>query len=489
MLRFWTSRSRLEKSLFILFVLSLPFIQPSIFSDGRGYYSYLRSPLIDHNLQFAGDWHSAPIEILRDCRACPEAAKQYWNNPSNQLLVFQLNQHIYANPITKTGHLPNFYSVGPAMLWSPFVAAAHLAVLVADRLGAQITPDGRSWPYLFALSGATALYGFLGLYLSFLLARKYVGELWAFWATVGIWFASSFPVAMYMEPSWSHAHSAFSVALFLWYWDRSRLSRSPKQWLLLGLIAGLMVDVYLANAVFILAPALECVVAYAQAWRLRRSDAGLAWRSLQSHLLFSAGVVVGFLPMLITREIVFGNPLALGMYANVPWNWKSPVFGAVLFSAKHGIFVCTPILLLAVLGLFALWRLDRWMGWTCLLSAAAFYCLIAVYPWWTGVYSFGNRFFISLTPVFILGLAAAFSFASRLWQDSQTAARRLAPLTVLLIVWNFGMLYQWSHYLFFPDGAGDVSWSEVLYNQFRVVPQQILADASARIAQHPQENR
>ncbi|HVB55797.1 MAG TPA: glycosyltransferase family 39 protein [Candidatus Acidoferrales bacterium] len=474
-------RSHFEKILIALFFLSLPFIHASVFSDGRGYYAYLRSPLIDHNLSFTTDWNSPPLKALHECKACPSSAKQYWNHPANGLLVFNLNGHFYANPITKTGHLPNFYTVGPAILWSPFVVAAHLAVLVADRLGSRIAPDGHSWPYVAALSGATALYGFLGIYLSFQLAKSYVEERWAFWGVLGIWFASSLPMSMYLEPSWSHTHSAFCVSLFLWYWHRTLSRRTWKQWLVLGLLSGLMVDVYLANAIFVLAPALECVKVYSQAWRVRWSDAQFLWKNLQFHLLFAAGAFVAFLPMLITREIVFGNPFTLGMYANVPWNWRSPAFRAVLFSAGHGIFVCTPILLLAVLGLFVLWHLDPRVGGTCLIMTGAFYCLISVYPWWTGVYSFGNRFFISLTPVFVLGLAAAFSWIARLWGDSRVAARRLAPLTMLLILWNFGLLYQWSHFLFFPDGVEPVSWSEVLYNQFRVVPQQILSDMSTKV--------
>jgi hypothetical protein len=32
--------------------------------------------------------------------------------------------------------------------------------------------------------------------------------------------------------------------LFLWYWDRTRESRTIKQWILLGVIAGLMIGVY-----------------------------------------------------------------------------------------------------------------------------------------------------------------------------------------------------------------------------------------------------
>jgi hypothetical protein len=172
------------------------------------------------------------------------------------------------------------------------------------------------------------------------------------------------------------------------------------------------------------------------------------------------------------------------MYTAVPWNWKSPNFGAVLFSTKSGLFVCTPILLLAVLGLFALARLDSKMGRTCLLMTGAFYCLISVYPWWHGVFSFGNRFFISVTPVFVIGLAAAFSWAAQLWKDSGAAVRRLVPVTAILIVWNLGLVYQWSHYLFFPEGVGEVSWSEVIWNQFRVVPEQVLHDVSVRLSRH-----
>jgi hypothetical protein len=475
MVCFWRSLTGYQRVLIIIYLLTLPFVHARVLGDGEGYYAYLRSPLIDHDLQFAGDWHSAPLPVLRECTVCSAAVKQEWNDPNRPIRVFELNQHFYANPITKTGHLPNFYSVGPAILWAPFVIASHVAVLAADRLGAHIAADGRSWPYIATLSGATALYGFLGLWLSFLLARKYVDDRWAFWAVVAIWFASSLPLGMYLEPSWSHALSAFCVALFLWYWDRTRDSRTPMQWAVLGLTAGLMIDVYLANGVFFLAPAFDCVMAYWSSWR----DSTPIWSKLRSHIVFAASVIFAFSPMLITRAIVFGNPLALGMYVHVPWNWKSPTFLPILFSHNHGLFICTPILLLAVLGLAALARIDRRLGAVCAAMTLAFYLLISVYPWWFGTVSFGNRFFISLTPVFILGIAAAFSWIAGLWSDGKIAARRLVPVTTLLILWNLGLLYQYSTFMFFPDGVGQVSWSEVTYNQFRVVPEQVVRDISA----------
>jgi len=476
---FWRSRSRTERILFLLFLLSLPFIHPNVRWDGIGYYAYLRSPLIDHNFQFAGDWNKPPEKMFYLCRACGSDAKLYWNNPANELLFVSLDGHIYVNPITRTGHLPNFYSVGPAILWLPFVAVAHLLVLGGNHLGWGIPPDGHSWPYIVTLAVATAFYGFAGLFLAFQLAKKYMEEKWAFWAVVGIWFASSLPVYMYLNPSWSHAHSAFCVSLFLWYWDRTRVDRTWKQWILLGLIAGLMLDVYLANGILLLAPALDCAAAY-----LRTSGKIKAiWENLRLHLLFSASFLAAFSPMLISREIVYGNPLTLGMYASVAWNWRNPAFWKVLFSSDHGMFVWTPILVLAVAGLPFLWRKDRFIGSICLLVLAAFYCLISFDPWWSGTLSFGNRFFVSLTPIFVLGLGSLFSAASRLWPEPRATARRLVPVTAFLILWNFGLIYQWSTHMIPTPGV--VQWSEVLYNQFRVVPGNILNDVVAAVTQHP----
>ena len=103
------------------------------------------------------------------------------------------------------------------MLWSLFLLVAHAGVIVARTLGSHIPANGFSWPYRFAMAFATGLYGFLGLFISFRLARKYVAPLWSFVATIAIWWASSLPVYMYFNPSWSHALSAFVVALFLWY--------------------------------------------------------------------------------------------------------------------------------------------------------------------------------------------------------------------------------------------------------------------------------
>src|ERR1700694_3014068 len=222
-----TQTRNVERRLLFLFLLSLALLNPWVRGDGVGYYAFSPAPLIDHSFNFERDYIAANTSFR-------EARLDEHGQPKQ---MFR----------TRTGHLENHFTVGPALLWAPFLIAAHAGVLLARSIGSAIPADGFSTPYRIARALATALYGFLGLLISFRLARKYVDETWALLATPAIWWASSLPVYMYFNPSWSHAHSAFVVALFLWYWHETRDSRTLTQWILLGALAGLMLDVYYAN--------------------------------------------------------------------------------------------------------------------------------------------------------------------------------------------------------------------------------------------------
>src|SRR5712671_6339687 len=224
---------------FLFFLLTLPLVNPWVRGDGVGYYAYLRSTLIDHDLNFENDYFAG--------------------NKSFVMSRFDAQGHLLPELYTKTGHVENHFTVGPAILWAPVLVTVHVAVLLLDGFGAHIAADGYSRPYLVAMGLTTAFYGFLSLFLAFRMARKYFEPQWAFLATIGIWLASSLPVYMYFNPSWSHAFSAFSVSLFLWYWDRTKLQRSPAQWAALGVFAGLMGNVYYPNVILLIFPALETI--------------------------------------------------------------------------------------------------------------------------------------------------------------------------------------------------------------------------------------
>lgn len=446
---YWRNRSRYERFILCLFLLTLPLLNPWVRGDGVGYYAYGRALLIEGRLDFEADWLQA--------------------NPTFRMGRVDPQNRILPDQYTRTGHLDNHFSVGPAILWFPFLAAAHVGVKMGDALGAHVPADGFSWPYLTAMATGTAIYGFLGLWLSFQVARKFLAERWAFLATLGIWFASSLAVYLYFNPSWSHAHSAFVVALFVWYWERTRSGRTFFEWAMLGLIAGLMIDVYYPNALLLILPLAEALPAYRNSFQGTGLEKG-GWRPLLgAHALFVVVAFLALLPTLLSRWIIYGSVLASGYVKVSDWNWDSPVLGAVLFSSDHGLFSWTPILALAFIGLLLFCRREPWLGSTLLLVLAAFYYFIASYPDWDGISSFGNRFFVSLTALFVLGLAALFDWLERAWEE-RGAAIAASGATALLILWNLGLIFQWGTHLI--PARGPISWREAAYNQVAVVPVQ-----------------
>jgi hypothetical protein len=448
---------KFERWLLLLFLLSLPLLNPWIRGDGVGYYAFARAPLIEHCLNFEHDYQSANASF-RDARL---------DENGEPKTVFR----------TATGHLDNHFTVGPAILWAPFLLVAHGAVLLARVAGSSVAADGFSAPYRIAMAIGTAIYGFLTMLLAVRIARQYVDELWAALAAVAVWWASSLPVYMYFNPSWSHAHSAFVVALFLWYWHETRPRRTVRQWAVLGVIMGLMLDVYYANALLLTVLLVEALQQYRILWfRPPGESAQGAFTASElraRHGVFAVVVIACFLPTLITRAIIYGSAFESGYIPLRDWAWKSPYFLAVLFSSNHGLLIWTPLLLFAVAGLFVFrWRHPD-AGTPFLLAALAFYMFIACYPDWAGISSYGNRFFVSLTVLFVIGLAVLLERVAVLFRSMRPALVASCVVLACFVLWNLAFMFQWGTHL--VPARGPISWGEMIHNQFFVVPREIAA--------------
>ena len=428
-------------------------LNPWVRGDGVGYYAFARAPLIQHNLDFTRDYQEA--------------------NTSFRENRLDKNGQPTAEFRTRTGHLENHFTVGPALLWAPFLIITHACVLLARSLGSAIPADGFSTPYRIVMALATALYGFLGLLISFRLARKYVDETWALLATLAIWWASSLPVYMYFNPSWSHAHSAFVVALFLWYWHETRDSRTLTQWILLGALAGLMLDVYYANVMLFVILPFEAARDYSAAMRKATPSTSSVSQLLARHAAFAVTLLVCFLPTFIVHRIIYGSIFETGYIPISQWFWGSPYLLSVLFAANHGLLSWTPLLLFAFIGLVAFWRSVPRVGGAFLIAAIAFYYFIASYPDWAGISSYGSRFFVSLTPLFILGLGVFLDRLTRIFRTRRAALAAACVFLACFVFWNAGLMFQWGTHLI--PARGPISFPQMIRNQFLVVPRQIAA--------------
>jgi hypothetical protein len=74
----------------------------------------------------------------------------------------------------------------------------------------------------------------------------------------------------------------------------------------------------------------------------------------------------------------------------------------------------------------------------------------------------------------ILGLAVSLGRFATFFHSRRAAfAAAVVPLA-LFVLWNGGLIFQWGAHLI--PARGPVSFSEVAYNQFFVVPRQLSAE-------------
>ena len=434
--------SKYEWIFVILFLLTAPVVKPWVEGDGTGYYAFARCLLIQHNFDQRIDW-----------------LHNYGKDPRRLT-----NPNFFQGYLTSTGHLENHYTIGPAILWSPFlVTAQRLTVLYDKWTGSHLSGDGYSKPYMVAIAAGALCYAFLALWISFRLARKYVAERWAFLATFGIWMASSLTWYIYAEPSFAHVPTAFTVALFVWYWDRTRNGRTWTQWLTLGAIGGLMLDTYYPTALIVLLPGLDALRAWWSAFR-NKEPRSFATLFLQ-HIAFLLSMAVIFFPTLIVKKIFYGSYLSSG-YETVVWQWSSPAFWGVCFSSR-GMFGWTPVLLFSVIGLVLLHKADRILSASLFLIFIAFTYFIGCYEFWHGIPSFGNRYLTTLTVLFVVGLAAFLEWLGRRWGERRATVPAIAMIG-LLILWNVGLMFQCAAQVL--SHSYPISLRVAAYNQVVVVP-------------------
>jgi len=447
-MRFTTKLTPPEKLMCLLFLFTLPLINPWVHGDGVGYYAYARAVLVQHNLDFRSDWEHA--------------------NQSFRMVKLDDGGQPKPQEYTRTGYINNHFAMGSAILWMPFLIVAHLGVVLYNLAGGHVAADGFSPPYLTAMALGSAICAFAGLFLAYRVARNHFEERWALLATLGIWFASPLPIYMYFNPSYSHAASVFSVALFVFYWDRTRENRSGLQWLGLGLCGGLMMDVYYPNAIFMLCPLIESLMKYWNSLREKPWNRAAFFRLLGFDLEFCAGGVIAFLPSMIVHRVLFGSLFSLGDYQDDPWNWSAPWRWDVLFSSDHGLLSWTPILCLAIIGLLMWGKTNRLVTGCMLASALTYYYLIASYPAWDGLSSFGSRYFLPVTPIFVFGLAAFLSGCAAAWRAPRPMAIAARTLVALLIAWNLLFMFQWGAHMI--SVRGHISFKAMARAQFTTAP-------------------
>jgi hypothetical protein len=396
--------------------------------DGHGYYAWLRSPLLDGDWSFDNEFDA--------------------HNP--------LGDHVPPPDCrTARGRRANQWSVGPACVWALAVVPGHLWLHALAECGLACPADGYALPYQLLVGVTTLLASFAGLGFLYGLCRRYADPVRAALAAACLTLGSGLVFYSSIEVTMAHGVGAAAVAALAWYWQRTYGSPRPLRWLIVGLLVGLVGLMRWQLVTFAVLPSGECLLA------LRRGQRG----AVLGLALAGCGAVVAFLPQLIAWHAVYGSPLVTPI--TVHPHWIAPELTHVLFGADRGLFIWTPLTLLACTGfIVGLRRMAANAGEPLALLLLAFGLQVYVLAslWGAAVQlgvAYGMRHLTE--SVVVLGPGLALLLA----RGGPRRFRLVLGLICLLVLWNLLLICQY-RYGWIP-AAGGASLGELLENVPRLI--------------------
>ena len=441
-------------ALTLLFLVSLPAVTSRLYSsDEVQYFSYLRSLYFDRDVSFENEY------------------RYFYDRHIAQSAGFH---ETFLERTTAADRRVNYATMGCAILWLPFYAVADVAV----RATGAAEADGFSKPYVRAVAYGSAFYGFLAILLSIRAARlaalrsspladrhggggrspEFDG---VFWAGVAVWLGTPLLFYMYVAPPFSHAVSAFGVALFVNVWLHVRRRWSPAGTFVLGICAALLAMIREQDVFVALGPAVDFALA-----ALTRNSATAhsphegARRQREAVVAVFAGVggfIVGYLPQLLAYNALNGYPGPAQHVARKMF-WYSPHGLQVLFSPNHGFFVWTPLALVAIVGLVLALRSAgdaRRVALCALMMVVSQVYVAGSVASWTVAGAFGQRRFVCLTAVLVMGLATVLSARGAdaiQGEVRERAVDRVAgtptaayyTVAAICVWWNVALMFQFA---------------------------------------------
>ncbi len=322
-----------------------------------------------------------------------------------------------------THHPDNPYYVGPTLFLAPALVLFRAILPVSAGASPDVVAACRG-PIAGASMGVGCLLGAISLFFAYRMARRFTTDGVA--AVAAALFGWSGLLAAYsgLWPNYSHVFSTFGVALVALTTLRAmEKSASLWRWGAVALAIALGTWQRPPQLLYVIVPFGVAV------WRFRGE------RPLFARITFllASGCVLGVVPLLLHYKNVYGS------------YWTSPIHGPylhlthahpflLLFAPHGGLFYVTPVVWVAVAGLYVTLRNAQWRCFILplLVAGALEGYLYSAGLDWHGAGTFGARRLTSLTPLFVV-LAAVFLDKLASWLEARPK-RALVALSLAVVV-------------------------------------------------------
>lgn len=341
----------------------------------------------------------------------------------------------------KNGHYVMKYSLGQAVLYSPYFFIAHAWASSSGTFPA----DGFSYPYQFMIALGSLLTAFLGLLVLRRVLLRFFSDGAVAVTLILLVFASNYLEYASITGAMTHNYLftlyALLLAMTIRFYDKPSYLKASA----IGLIVGLSALVRPTEIISVLIPLL---------WGFKlplREGLTEKIQFVKDHLkyLLVAAVAVALVGslQLIYWKYVSGNWFVYS-YQEEGFSWLRPHLWNCMFSYKAGWLVYTPIMLFALIGFNDLAKQHRQLFLGLLAFSLLFiYIAFAWDIWWYGG-SLGQRAMVQAYSVLAFPLAAFVeaTLKTRFWKYLFAV---MALICIYLNLW-------WSHQahrggLFIPE--------------------------------------
>jgi len=301
---------------------------------------------------------------------------------------------------TENGYKSTKVTMGVAIMMTPTYLLAQL-INKAFGLGSY----GYSPLFQFMVFLGALIYSLLGFHF----LRKTLLRYFSDWVTLltllALGLGTNLMYYVSLEPGMSHAYSFFLFSALLYFtvqWH-GRSNRSAV--LKIGIILALITLIRPSNLLVILIPLLYGIYSL-ESLKVKWHLISTKWLDLL--LAITLGLAVLALQLVFWKH--FSGTFIYYGYGDEEFFWTEPKIAEVLFGFRKGLFVYTPVLLLATIGLFIRNKHLKAFKTPILLSLFLnVYLMASWWCWWFGG-SFGMRPIIEFIPFLALGLAAFIHF-------------------------------------------------------------------------------
>lgn len=381
--------------------------------DGFGYYLYLPQTFINHNLAM----HEKP-EVEK-------AMKKY--KPSSTF---------YQAHVSENGNFVIRYTPGLAIIHAPGFLIAHMYA----QQNSKYEADGYSWPYQLAAYITYWLIFLMGIILcGKVLSQLFEDKISAITLLL-LFFGTN--LFFYLPLATLNVHGYLFTGycwliLLTMKWHRDRKVTTA---LLMGICIGMMTLMRVTEIISILIPLLWPIDGKFQPiqkmkWLLSK---------------YRKSLIAIVLPMIALISII---PLYWKKYAGhfIYNSYDNPGEGLdllyphtlrFLFDFRNGWFIYTPMVVLALFGLYYCYRKRKELFWVLLIFVAIDIYIVSSWTLWYYGGTFGQRATIQIMP--IMGILLGF-FLMLLRNQRRRIKSTIGVIIIFFVALNIFQTYQYYH--------------------------------------------